>query len=219
SPEDGAEILEALRRAQDYLERTAASSDAAAHLDPVQAVEEEVARPGHSLLDALVLICAQSDVAAAPEEAEAEARADAQGRTARPSPCGPPDAARPCCTPRSPLWPPLPEATPTWSSGRPCTRRPPGGCAVTPVWWCTCTRTLPREQQRRGWCRCPVHGLAAPSTSAAAAGVPTLPCSGRCGTATRAACSRGAGAAASCTAPACGTGPTVARPPGHTRRR
>src|SRR5699024_11964372 len=61
SPEDGAEILEALRRAQDYLERTAASSDAAAHLDPVQAVEEEVARPGHSLLDALVLICAQGD--------------------------------------------------------------------------------------------------------------------------------------------------------------
>ncbi|WP_022916407.1 HNH endonuclease signature motif containing protein [Ruania albidiflava] len=79
SPEDGAEILEALRRAQDYLERTAASSDAAAHLDPVQAVEEEVARPGHSLLDALVLICAQSDVAAAPEEAEAEEQVQSPG--------------------------------------------------------------------------------------------------------------------------------------------
>ena len=36
SPEDGAEILEALRRAQDYLERTAASSDAAAHLGTAQ---------------------------------------------------------------------------------------------------------------------------------------------------------------------------------------
>lgn len=79
SPEDGAEILEALRRAQDYLERTAASSDAATHLDPVQAVEEEVARPGHSLLDALVLICAQSDVAAAPEDAEIDEQAQSPG--------------------------------------------------------------------------------------------------------------------------------------------
>ncbi len=76
SPEDGAQILEALRRAQDYLERTAARSDAAAHLDPVQAVEEEVARPGHSLLDALVLICSQSDVAAAPEDAAPESPAE-----------------------------------------------------------------------------------------------------------------------------------------------
>src|SRR5699024_12705101 len=73
------EFCEARRRAQDFLERTAASSDAAAHLYPVQEVGEEGARPGPSLLDALVLICAQSDVAAAPEGAEAEARADAPG--------------------------------------------------------------------------------------------------------------------------------------------
>ena len=70
-PEEGAEVIEALRRAQDYLAATAST---------VQGAEKnavDAARPaapavhgedGHTLMDALVLVCEQSEVATTAEE-------------------------------------------------------------------------------------------------------------------------------------------------------
>ena len=66
SPEDGAVIVEALRRAQDYLEHTESQRETSAHQEPSEALEDDLARAEHSLLDALVLICEQSDVGAGP---------------------------------------------------------------------------------------------------------------------------------------------------------
>ena len=66
APEDGAVIVEALRRAQDYLEHT----DTAADHEPPASLQDELARTEHSLLDALVLICEQSNVGPVSEQAE-----------------------------------------------------------------------------------------------------------------------------------------------------
>lgn len=60
SPEDGAVILEALRRTEDYLERSGPEVDDA---------DQDLAHADHSLLDALVLICEQSDVGAETDRA------------------------------------------------------------------------------------------------------------------------------------------------------
>lgn len=55
-PEEGAEVIEALRRAQDYLETTASDQDDSTQNGSVQ-------DPGaHALLDALLLVCSQSEV-------------------------------------------------------------------------------------------------------------------------------------------------------------
>ena len=71
SPEDGATIVEALRRAQDYLQNSAAPAGTGEHSDPAVQLTEDLARTEHSLLDALVLICEQSDVGTTPEDAAA----------------------------------------------------------------------------------------------------------------------------------------------------
>ena len=66
SPEDGAVIVEALRRAQDYLERSGPDRTTArattAQENPSEELKDDLARVEHSLLDALVLICEQSEV-------------------------------------------------------------------------------------------------------------------------------------------------------------
>ncbi|WP_147917565.1 HNH endonuclease signature motif containing protein [Ruania zhangjianzhongii] len=58
APEDGAVIVEALRRAQDYLEHTETAADHAT----ASSLADDLAHTEHTLLDALVLICEQSSV-------------------------------------------------------------------------------------------------------------------------------------------------------------
>src|SRR5699024_4437113 len=84
-PEEGAEVIEALRRAQDYLTATASTAQDS---DTVQGPEEDAAdadRPaapavhgedGHTLMDALVLVCEQSEVAPTEEEVRTDQPSD-----------------------------------------------------------------------------------------------------------------------------------------------
>lgn len=89
SPEDGAVIVEALRRAQEYLERTGAHAATVPDRDPVLALENDLARPEHSLLDALVLICEQSGVGTQSEgEGEGEGIDHGEEQVAERSPAG-----------------------------------------------------------------------------------------------------------------------------------
>lgn len=85
-PEEGAEVIEALRRAQDYLAATAntvqGSEEGAADADrpTAPAVHGE---DGHTLMDALLLVCEQSEVA--PTEEEAATDQPSETATEKPS--------------------------------------------------------------------------------------------------------------------------------------
>lgn len=84
-PEEGAEVIEALRRAQDYLAATASTVQGSDAVEGDQERPADAARPtapavhgedGHTLMDALVLVCEQSEVAPPEEEATADKPSD-----------------------------------------------------------------------------------------------------------------------------------------------